>query len=311
MDEREALRRIESLTELEEFLDAGSSLNRISLDFETCDLSQRPESICGFCLAWTADEGVYIPIQHGNYPKENLDPDSTWDLILDAIKDRQVVVYNWKFEGNILRRRGFNKACDLNNLQDAYIYRWLFDSAKDQMGLKDAAFDLTGHEMLIIHDVPGISIGKKKSAINFSLSNPGDATLYAAADPVFTLAVLDHCKGKVDQEQYNTVKLEHALYKTLFKMEDNPVTIDRAYLQQAGRDLDAWIGTLRAKIYAEVGEEFNIDSTKELSQILTKKGIKLPKTESEKNLSTSKKRLNHSPRIIRSVLISCCSGHSW
>jgi DNA polymerase-1 len=280
------LRQMGSLADLQEFLESGYGFPRISLDFETCDLSQTPESVCGVCLAFTDQEGIYAPIKHINYPQANLDPERVWELLLPVLEAKQVVVYNWKFEGNILRRKGFEKTCDLKDLQDAYIYRCLFDSEKDQMGLKDATEELIGCEMLVIHEVPGIKTGRKKSQINFAQSDPADATLYAAADPIFTLSVLDHCKGKVEREQKTTVVLEHRLYKTLFKMEDNSIMIDRAYVQQAIWDVEKWADSLRRKIWDQAKGEFNVDSTRELGKVLTKMGIKLPETE-KKNLSTA------------------------
>ena len=287
------LYRVTTLSELKEFFQRGYTFKRISIDFETKDLSRTWQSVCGFCLAFTEREGVYVPIKHVNYPEMNLDPDQTWQMLLDEIRNRLVVVYNWEFEGTILRTKGVHRETTLNSLNDAMVYRWLYDSDKKQFNLKDAASEICNQEMNLIHEVPGIRKGKKSREIDFSLSNPEQATLYAAADPVFSLAVLDICKPEVDREQGFIANLEHTLLGTLGRMTENRVTIDRAFLQQAKLDLTRWIESTALGIYAKVGEEFDLNSNKEVSRVLKQMGVKLKRTQNERqeNYETNAKAL--------------------
>lgn len=282
-----------TLADLKEFFQRGRSFTRISIDFETKDLSRTWESVCGFCLAFTEKEGIYIPIKHVNYPEMNLDPDQTWQMLLDEIEHRLVVVYNWEFEGTILRSKGIHRDTGLNRLNDAMVYRWLYDSDKKQFNLKDAAFEICKQEMNLIHEVPGIRKGKKSKEIDFSLSHPELATLYAAADPVFSLAVLDICKPEVDREQGFIADMEHRLLGTLGRMTENRITIDRAFLSQALTDLNRWIDGVSSDIYQKLGEEFNLDSNKEIARVLNDKGVPLKRTENEKqeNYQTNAKAL--------------------
>jgi DNA polymerase I len=282
-----------TLSDLREFFQRGRSFNRISIDFETKDLSRTWESVCGFCLAFTEKEGIYVPIKHVNYPEANLDPAQTWQMLLDEIKNRLVVVYNWEFEGTILRTKGVYRDTTLSHLNDAMVYRWLYDSDKKQFNLKDAAFEICGQEMNLIHEVPGIRTGKRSKEIDFSLSDPREATLYAAADPVFSLAVLDICKPEVDREQGFIANLEHTLLGTLGRMTENRITIDRAFLQQARLDLSRWIEHTALDIYAKLGEEIDLNSTKEVSRVLKKLGVPLKKTSNVKqeNYETNAKAL--------------------
>jgi DNA polymerase-1 len=287
------LHQITTLSELREFFQRGQSFTRISIDFETKDLSRTWESVCGFCLAFTEKEGIYVPIKHVNYPWQNLDPDQTWQMLLDEIKNRLVVVYNWEFEGTILRTKGVYRDTTLNYLNDAMVYRWLYDSDKKQFNLKDAASEICGQEMNLIHEVPGIRKGKKSKEIDFSLSRPEDATLYAAADPVFSLAVLDICKPVVDKEQKFIADMEHRLLGTLGRMTENRITIDRAFLQQAKQDLQRWIDSTASDIYAKLGGEIDLGSNKEVSRVLKNMGVPLKRTDNEKqeNFQTNAKAL--------------------
>jgi DNA polymerase-1 len=287
------LYQITTLSELREFFQRGHSFSRISIDFETKDLSRTWESVCGFCLAFTEKEGVYVPIKHMNFPEMNLDPDQAWKMLLDEIEHRLVVVYNWEFEGTILRNKGVYRDTSPKSLNDAMVYRWLYDSDKKQFNLKDAALEICKQEMNLIHEVPGIRKGKKSKEIDFSLSNPEEATLYAAADPVFSLAVLDICKPEVDREQGFIANLEHTLLGTLGRMTENRITIDRAFLQQAKMDLTRWIESTALNLYAKLGEEIDLNSNREVSRVLKKMGVPLKRTKNEKqeNYETNAKAL--------------------
>jgi DNA polymerase-1 len=287
---RVRLRQIISLEELEEYLEQHQHIPRISWDVETDSLFPHKDRVCGHCLAFNSNEGIYIPTAHVNYPAQNLDSEQVWKLVLGALEDRTLVVYNWKYEGYILRSMGINRSPTLKYLNDAMVYRWLYDSDKKQFNLKDAATELLGIEMLKIDEVPGVKTGKRKRELNFALSDPSDATLYAAADPVFTLAVLDHCKPVVDSQQPFIVQMEHELYGPIFSMETNPITVDRGHLRQARKDLSHWITLVARNAYQKAGREFNIDSPHEVAQILKEMGVPLTLTE-KGNLETNAKAI--------------------
>lgn len=277
--------QITSLDELSDFLEQNHGSKRIGWDVETKSLDAHPNNVCGHCLSFDGKEGVYIPTQHVRNPSQNLDHEAVWDLILEFMKERVIYVYNWMFEGRILRLKGHARECSLNNVNDVMIYRWLYDSDKRQFNLKDAAAELLKVPMLTIHEVPGIKTGKSSKDLDFSLSDPEDATLYAAADPVFTLAISDKIKVKVDTEQPFPIQLEHALLDELLEMESHAVTIDRGYLRQARKELTHWIGVVSQKIFSIAGKEFAIDSPAQTGKVLAELGVPLGKS-AKGNLKT-------------------------
>ncbi len=87
--------------------------------------------------------------------------------------------------------------------------------------------------------------------------------------------------GKIAEEElerlYDTI--EGPLVKVLADMEFKGVNIDRQYLGHLVKEYDIDIGSLTKDIYSLCGSEFNINSTKQLAEILYKR----------LNLSTSKK----------------------
>lgn len=69
--------------------------------------------------------------------------------------------------------------------------------------------------------------------------------------------------------------IEMKLVYTLYNMQKRGIRVNRDALREYGRNLSEGIAKLEQEIYAEVGEEFNINSPKQLGEILFGK-LKLP-----------------------------------
>ena len=279
------LRQITSLGELDEFIEQNSSAKYNSWDVETRSLMPSIANVCGHCLSFDGREGVYIPTGHVNFPNQNLNPEEVWKRVIRLIETKRTVVYNAGFEGRLVRELGLPIVIDSETFIDCYLYRWLYNSSDKTMGLKDSAFRELGIEMLEISMVPGCLQTKAKSSVAFHMTDPRDATLYAAADPVFTLNLLAKYKPKVDSEQSFIIQLEHQIWNVLFEMMGNPVRIDRFKLLQAKEDLVHWAELVREKLYASAGGPFNIDSPAEVGKVLLKLGVPLERTGNTKAMN--------------------------
>lgn len=90
-------------------------------------------------------------------------------------------------------------------------------------------------------------------------------------------------------------KIELPLSSILASMEERGIAIDKAYLETLSGDLEKERNSLTKKIYSLAGEEFNVNSTQQLSKILFEKlNIKaygLRKTEKGGVVSTSASEL--------------------
>jgi DNA polymerase-1 len=303
------LRQITSLEELEEIAERAENKKVISWDIETTSLNPDPKNIVGHCLAIDSSEGVYIPVAHQHHKSQNLPPDKVWDLVMRIIeKPRVVVVYNWMFEGMCLRKAGIKRPCKLNSVKDVMIYVWLYDSNEKKLNLKYSTHKYLGFEMLELREIAGVARDKKKTGeIDWSHSDPEDGTLYAAADPVMALKLLEYMEPKVVQEQDQgfIVDLEHSLMEPLFSMMENPVTIDRAFLARSRLDLIRYIDVLAAEIYEKATYQFNIGSPAEVGQFLVKQGLALNKTKTGKIATGAKEieKLAEQHPIVERVLL--------
>jgi len=272
------LHQIVSLEQLDQYLEQNAAAKYNSWDVETRSLMPSIANVCGHCLSFDGKEGVYIPTGHVNFPDQNLNPEEVWKRIIRLIETKRTVVYNAGFEGRLVRELGLPIVVDWEMFIDCYLYRWLYNSTDKGMGLKESTFKELGVEMLEITEVPGCLQTKARSSVAFHMTDPRDATLYAAADPVFTLGLLARYKPVVDSQQKFIVQLEHEIWNVLFEMMGNPVRIDRFKLLQAKEDLVHWISLVRERLYVSAGGEFKIDSPAEVGKVLIKLGVPLERT---------------------------------
>lgn len=101
-----------------------------------------------------------------------------------------------------------------------------------------------------------------------------------ATDPSFPLHylhLLEKLAGRIEKELetaglsplYHQVELP--LASLLFEMEACGISVDPLRLQEISQDLDSVLGRLTASIHSQAGEEFNINSPKQLGVVLFEK----------------------------------------
>lgn len=288
------LRQITSIDDLREYFESHDSYEKISWDIETESLDPHPDSTVGHCFAFTPKEGVYVPVRHKVKPHMNLDPDAVWELAEEHMKPPRIrVVYNYKFEGRWLRYKGVDWTSDWKFLRDVFIYVWLNDTDQLRKGLKETVSKYYNMEVSDIGEVPGAKCDKRKRGrIDFSRTDPEEATLYAAADPIWSLALLKLFEEDVNKSQPMICMTEHELLDGLLQMEDNGVMIDRAYLREGMRTLDRWVAQVEREIFSDAGYEFNIGSPSEVAKYLGEKGVNL-ELSAKGNPMTGKKVLEN------------------
>jgi len=280
------LKQVESIRELTNIFADHSNAPLTSFDLEANSLNPTPEQIVGFCFAWNSAEAYYVPTRHDGAP-DNLPHEQTEKIILDFIKNRRLVVYNALYEASWFRHLGIYKPITYENIIDAMVVLYNWDADRHEYGLKEAANEILEIDQNEITDVPGVLLTKAKSGpIRFGRASAQHATLYAAADPLTTLALLDHIRKQPNNPETTqpfVLKLDHRVLHTLLEMRDKRIFIDRGHLQNGLIDLRRWSRLVAAMIFKDAGKEFNIGSNPAVAKILKAKGIKLPPTATGKD----------------------------
>ena len=173
----------------------------------------------------------------------------------------------------------------INPLKDSYSYE---DLARDFMGLtlpseKELRDDLKDRPHCpnpFTDDAANAGDGAQVAGFNTdadgSSADPVACTM-AAYSAIVALRSAKKMFSKLEELEERTLyeEIEMPLVYTLYDMQRAGILVDKQALVDYGVELRAGIEALQARIYAEAGEEFNINSPKQLGEILfVKLGMK-------------------------------------
>ncbi|HET9918406.1 MAG TPA: DNA polymerase, partial [Ktedonobacteraceae bacterium] len=247
--------------------------------FDTETTSEDPwhAELVGISLAMAPGEAYYIPV--GHVPPlngEETGPQLPLKYVLEHLKpvleDASIKKYmhNAKYDIQMMALNGIQ----LRGLAfDTMLGAYLTDPGRRGLGLKDQAFQRLGHVMTPITQL----IGTGSKAISMAQVPIRQAADYAGADADMTLRLVEPVRSELEKHSlmnlYNNVELP--LLPVLMQMEMYGVALDADFLRELEMTLGEQIAELERKIYDSVGHQFNINSTKQLGDILFSE-LKLP-----------------------------------
>lgn len=251
-----------SLTEIAEQIRAAGEVG-VAL------LTDRPEAvparIVGAGLAWSAGSAAYVPLGHAGLGADNAMSVERFVAIMEPVlvsDDVRVVGHDLKRDLIVLERHGLE---DLRPHTDAMIASYVLHPTRSSHGLEGLALDLlritasVAKEVLpakttSFEDVPvaeATRFGAERADLGLRLSTSFEADL--AAQP--ELAGLLH-------------DLEMPLERVLADMELRGVRIDCDYLADMSRSFAERIDELQGRVFEAAGRSFNLNSPKQLGEVL-------------------------------------------
>lgn len=250
-----------------------------SFDLETDAADEHHANIVGLSFAMGQGEAYYVPVGHkvdasGEEPGPQLSVAEALDILRPALTDPKAgkVGHNAKFDMIALARHGVW----VEGLSyDTMIAAYLLNPGRRGLGLKDLAFELLGVIMTPITDL----IGTGKQQITMAQVPIRDAAAYAGADADMTLRLYYALEPQLRKRDLDSLMtdVETPLVPVLARMETAGFLLDPDFLRRLGSDLDGQLRALEADIYDSVGHQFNINSTKQLGDVLFNE-LKLPTT---------------------------------
>jgi DNA polymerase-1 len=178
------------------------------------------------------------------------------------------IAQNGKFDALILRRYGVNvHPLAFDTMLASYVI-----NPDQQHGMDAQARRLLGYDPIPITSL----IGEKKKG-SMRDANPYEIKDYACEDADITLSLAQILKPEIEKENLQKVALdiEMPVSEVLVEMEFNGVAIDTQALGTISQHIKSAVNELREKIYYETGAEFNIDSPRQVGEILFEK-MQLP-----------------------------------
>ncbi len=242
----------------------------VAFDVETDSTDDLHAQLVGISLALGAGEAFYIPVGHratpaGEEPGPQLSLDQVRTILGPPLADPTVrmVGHNAKYDMNVLNAHGI----DVQGLVfDTMVAAYLIDPGRRGLGLKEQAFEVLGIVMTPIVEL----IGRGTKQITMAQVPIHTAAAYASADADMTWRLAAPLEAKVREAGLWDLlqRIEMPLIPVLARMERVGILVDLAVLERMSVDLAEQVAALEQEIYQAVGHEFNINSNKQLAEVL-------------------------------------------
>lgn len=248
-----------------------------ALDTESTSEDPWQAELVGLSFAMAPGEAYYIPVGHtrtldGEEASTQLPKAEVLDTLRPILEDPGLhkIMHNAKYDMLLLARQKIQ----VRGLAfDTMLAAYLSDPGRRGLGLKDQVFQRLGHLMTPIAEL----IGTGSKAITMDRVLIRLAADYAGADADMTLRLVEPLKEELSKHQLLNLycRIELPLVSVLLQMEMYGVALDGDFLRELGEHLSEQLGTLEKEIYRSTGREFNINSTRQLGEILFGE-LKLP-----------------------------------
>ena len=246
----------------------------VAFDTETTSLDPMQAELVGLSFAVDAFEAIYIPVGH-NYPgaPRQLDRDTVLEALRPLLEgeSHKKVGQHIKYDMNVLSR--YNIAVQ-GVAFDTMLESYVLNSTGSRHDMDSLALKYLGHHTTHYEDIAG----KGAKQISFSQVSIEDAGHYAAEDADITLRLHQHLWPRLQAEPALAkvlVEIEIPLIPVLARMEQTGVLIDGKTLQQQSGELARRMLELEEQAHEAAGQPFNLESPKQLQQILFEK-LELP-----------------------------------
>ena len=273
----------------------------LSVDLETTSVNPMLAEIVGFSFSVKKDTGVYVPI-HFKDKAGNLFGDDDLEVAIDVLKpvlenpNIPKTGQNIKYDALIMKRYGIN----LNGIAfDTMIAAHLISPNARSYKLDNLSLTHLNYKMVPIQDL----IGSGKNQITMDQVTLEDVSFYAAedADVVIELTQI-FLKELKNQKLYNYFKsIEIDLLPVLIDMQFNGIFVDKDYLAVRSDEIGVKIDALHNEITTLADQDFNVNSSQQLAQILFDK-LKLPMIKKRSTAEAVLSELKHKHELPRLVL---------
>jgi DNA polymerase-1 len=259
--------KILSQEALEAWLAKLAAAALISFDTETDSLDYMQARIVGVSFAVAPGEAAYVPLGH-DYPgaPQQLDREKVLAAFKPLLEDpaRAKLGHHLKYDTHVLANHGIALA---GQRFDSMLESYVLNSVATPHDMDSTVEKYLGVKTTRYEDVAG----KGAKQITFNQVDVDRAAEYSAAEADVTLQL--HLALWPQIEALPTLKsiyetIEQPLLPVLYRMERTGVLVDRELLRIQSSELAARMLELQALAHAEAGGAFNVDSPRQLQEIL-------------------------------------------
>ena len=269
--------KYETILTQDAFLSWLEKLNNAEVaafDTETDSLDYMVANLIGLSFAIEEGEAAYVPVAHDYLDApEQLDRDWVLEQLKPYLEDdsKAKVGQNLKYDASVLVRYDIEmKGIKFDTMLESYVY----NSVAGKHNMDSLALRYLQHNTISFEEIAG----KGKKQLTFNQIALEQAAPYAAEDADITLRLHNVLHAKlVADEKLNTVftDIELPLISVLSRMERKGVYIDDMLLSAQSLEIGQRLDELEKAAYEAAGQEFNMNSPKQLQAILFEK-MELP-----------------------------------
>lgn len=255
-----------TIPELEALLARVAAAPVVALDTETTSLDTIAADILGVSLALEPGTGYYIPLGHQDNP---LDAAAALPLLKKTLEAYRGLVagQNLKFDLQVLAKAGIAVGAPLF---DTMVAAYLLEPGQ-RFGIEELARRWLGREMIRYSDVVE---DKEGTLFDVALDT---VTTYAAEDAEVAFCLYGILHKELEEKGLDKLaaEMEMPLVGVLAAMERRGMLLDPARFTALSDRIGEELVHVERDICAAAGEEFNLNSPKQLGVILFEK-LKLP-----------------------------------
>ena len=259
--------------QLDEWLQRISAAALASLDTETTSLDPLSARLVGISLSIEPGSAAYVPLAH-NYAgaPPQLDLDAVLAKLRPWLEDahRPKVGQNLKYDMHVFANHGIHLA---GIQHDTLLQSYVLESHKPH-NMDDLAARHLGIKTISYEEVAGKGAGQ----IGFDQVSVETAAEYAAEDADITLQLHQTLYPQIESDAklvkiYRDIELP--VMTVLQTIERHGVLLDVRLLETQSGELGAKMMELEAAAHQQAGQPFNLNSPKQIQEILFGKlGIK-------------------------------------
>lgn len=270
----------------------------VAFDTETTGLDVIDSRPIGLSASTEPGKGWYVPMIAKHLSEGLTEAEVRASLKTWLEQPGQIrIAHNLKYDLQMLRNIGIEVR---GNFVDTMICSWLLDSSAREHGLDACALRYLG-----IHKIPTsdlIGLRGETPMIDVPLDR---LTEYAIEDAEVTCRLYLHLFPEIQKSGLEKVltEIEMPLVSILANMEQRGVFVDADELLTISDTLGATAKKLQTRIHELAGEEFNINSTKQLQHILFEK-LKIHEELGIKRLKKTKSGFSTDVSVLEAL-----SGH--
>ncbi|NCO52502.1 MAG: DNA polymerase I [Deltaproteobacteria bacterium] len=242
---------------------------RFAFDTETTSLRAVQAKLVGLSFSLTAGSGWYVPVGHRYLgAPEQLPLELVLKKLRPLLEDAQYekVGQNIKYDALVLRNAGVELA---GITDDCMVLSYLTHPEAKSHGLDALASDLLGHRMIPYKELTG----RGQKQIGFAEVEVEKAAVYAAEDADITWRIAEKLLPELPASGAEKLyrDIEMPLVNVLTRVEWQGIRVDAQLLKRLSTEMRVDLARLETEIHDLAGGPFNINSPKQMGEILFEK----------------------------------------